>query len=338
MINVSRLVLAALLSAASITAFARRGGDMVNNGGGLSEKNVLYAYEKLDKYIELCLKTPACKLSSSQRSILGQILTGLPEERKTQQLFFASESKSPGFFIIDGLVRVAKTGSTVGSPIYINSDLLYSKNEADQYDPTSIPEATAILIHEMGHHYGNYSHEELDLIGVRVSMLMQQKFISTPLIPWTAEVSVSVFNPDLISSFPEVLLNVGDDVIDISRMYAETAMCYEITIPIPILPIPDLQLLSKKPAGSLLHNVHWDKLTEKNDTLRVNVIGNISNNCVYKMDVGIRNNDYKVSIGFVANKKNGKWVIDNNSVQMNQYRDPWYKIIRLPIPIKGLIQ
>ncbi len=319
----------AITSLGVSTVFAR-GGDMVNNGGGIAEKNVLYAYEKLDKYIQLCLKSEACKLNDQQKTVLVQILSNMPKEKAGPQLFFASEKKSPGTFIIDGLVRVAKTGHEIGSPIYINSDLLYSKNETGAYDPVSIPEAVAILVHEMGHHYGNYTHEELDLIGVRASMMLQQKFISTPLIPWTSEISASVFNPNLVSSFPEVLLNVGDDVIDISRMFEETAMCYAITIPIPILPLPDLELLNKKPAGSLFHNVHWDKLSEKGDVLNVRIIGNVSNNCVYKTDIGIRNNDYKMMIGFTANKVNGKWVIAKNSVAMNQYREPWYKIIKLP--------
>ncbi|MDG0815174.1 hypothetical protein [Bdellovibrio svalbardensis] len=334
MIKLNQFVLSACLMAIasfSTSAAFARGGDMVNNGGGIAEKNVFYAYEKLDKYILICLNSDACKLNERQKIVLRQILATLPREKSMQQLFFSSEKKMPGTYIIDGLVRVAKTGSEVGSPIYINSDLLYSRNEANSYDPVTIPEAVAILIHEMGHHQGSYSHEELDLIGVRASMLLQQKFISTPLIPWTSEISANVLNPNVVSSFPEVLLNIGDDVLDISRMYEETAMCYAITIPIPILPLPDLELLNKKPAGSLFHNVHWDKFSEKGDTLTVRIIGNVSNNCVYKTDIGIRNNDYKMAIGFTANKINGKWVLDRTSVEMNQYREPWYKLIKLPI-------
>lgn len=329
------LIFLSLFSLISITAHGRAGGDLVNNGGGIAEKNVIYAYERLDKYIQVCLKSDSCKLSDHQKVILEQILKGLPQEKAAPQLFFASESKAPGSFIIDGLVRVAKTGSTIGSPIYINSDLLYSKNEAGVYDPVSIPEAVAILIHEMGHHYGEYSHEELDLVGVRASLTLQNKFISTPMIPWTSEISASVFNANLVSSFPEVLLTVGNDVIDISDKYREAVLCVGITVPIPILPIPDIELLNKRPIASILHNVHWAKLKEKNDQLYVTITGAVSNNCVYKSNIGIRNNDSKLNISFRIRKENGAWKISRSSIEVDQYKDPWWKIIRLPNLLPG---
>ena len=335
MMKLRRSLIISLLTLGSLVAHARAGGDLVNNGGGIAEKNVLYAYERLDKYIKVCLQSESCKLNEQQKVVLLQILKGLPNEKAAPQLFFASESKTPGFFIIDGLIRVAKTGSTIGSPIYINSDLLYSKNEAGVYDPVSIPEAVAILIHEMGHHYGEYSHEELDLIGVRASLTLQHKFISTPMIPWTSEISASVFNENLVSSFPEVLLTVGNDVIDISDKYREAVMCVGITIPIPILPIPDLELLNKKPVASILHNVHWAKLKEKNDQLYVTITGAVSNNCVYKSNIGIRNNDSKLNISFRIRKEDGNWKISRSSIEVEQYKDPWWKIIRLPNLLPG---
>lgn len=340
MISLKRLFLSAYFLTMSLLitkapAFASLGGDMVNNGGGIAEKNILFAYSKLEKYIQNCLNSDICILSDGQKNILNKILTHLPEEKQNQQqLSFFSERKYPGTFIIDGLIRVAKTGSTVGSPIYINLDLLYSRNEVNGYVPVSVPEAVAILIHEMGHHYGNYTHEELDLIGVRVSLFLQKIFISTPLVPWTSDISVNVFNSNLTSSFPEVLLSVGDDAVDISSLYDKEALCYGFTIPIPILPIPDIQLLSKKPVGSLFHNIHWDKFKEDNsgNILRMRVVGNVSHNCLYKVDIGaLRINDYKMSIEFIAYKVNGRWVVDKQSIKMNQFQEPWYKIIRLPL-------
>lgn len=315
----------------NVRAFAR-GGDMVNNGGGIAEKNILYAYDKLDKYIRLCLNSDSCRLNGYQKFVLKEILSNLSREKiNPSQLSFSSEKLNPGTFIIDGIVRVAKTGSTVGSPILINSDLLYSKNETSDV-PVSIPEAVAILIHEMGHHVANHlSHEELDLIGVRASMLLQQKIISTPLVPWVSDISLSVYNSDLTTSFPEILLAVGNDVVDVSDLYDRTALCYNITIPIPILPIPDIQLISKRPVASILHNVHWEQFKDDGEVLRARVVGNVSNNCIYKIETGtLRINDYKMAIEFVAYKLNSKWIVDKNSIKMNQFRDPWYKIIKLP--------
>lgn len=325
----NRMVLSSLIILTSV--YSNAGGGFVNNGGGLAEKNVLYAYEKIEDYIRICLQSEVCKLAYVQKSILLKIYEGLPEEKKSQQILFGSEQKAPGSFMIDGNVRVARTGSTIGSPIYINTDLLYAKGDSGTYEATTIPEAVAILVHEFGHHYGNFSHEELDLIGVRVSLMMQQKFISTPLVPWAPnEISASVFNPDLLTSFPQVLLNVGGDVVDISKTYVNSVHCEVFTLPIPILPIPDLELITKTPVGSLFHNVHWEKIKDKGDYYSVKITGNVSNNCKYKKNIGIRNNNYQLSISFKVNKLKDGWKIDARSIILDQFKDPWWKILKLP--------
>jgi hypothetical protein len=330
MIRILSLFLSSILLLSSLSSWAG-GGGFVNNGGGLAEKNILYAYEKIETYVQLCLQSDSCKLTPSQRIILSSILQSLPQEKVAQQIIFGSERVDPGSFMIDGNVRVARTGDAIGSPIYINSDLLYSKNETGSYDSVTIPEAVAILVHEFGHHQGAHSHEELDFIGVRVSLQLQQKFISTPLVPWAAsEISASVLNPGSVSSFPQVLLSVGDDVLDVSQIYAKAVHCEVFTLPIPILPIPDLELVTKTPTGSLFHNVHWEKIKDKGTYLNVKITGNVSNTCQYKKDIGIRNNNFQLSIGFIINKVANRWVLDATSVTMNQFKDPWWKIIRLP--------
>ncbi|WP_413585593.1 hypothetical protein [Bdellovibrio sp. HCB274] len=319
-----------VLASVSVTAFAGPGSDWVGNGGGIAEKNVLFAYERLEKYIEVCLTSDSCKLTPREREIIAKIAKSLPQEVRSRMLYFGSEKKTPGFFIIDDLVRVAKTGSTVSSPIYINSDLLYSKNAAGEFTAVSVAEAVAILIHEFGHHHGNYTHEELDLLGVRISMLVQMKTSVTPLLPWSNDVSAMVFTKDVYTAYPEVILNVGDDLIDISKAIADEAMCYRYSIPIPVLPIPDVDLLSKKPAGSVVYNLHWDKFNDSDTKIKVKLIGNISNTCVYKTNILLRSNDYKISIAFSATKIADKWKYDPGSLKVEQYRDPWYKVLRLP--------
>lgn len=330
-IKTVRAFVAAIVLVSSPAVFALGGGDWVNNGGGIAEKNVMFAYEKLEKYLQVCLSSTACKLDPTQRQLLTQIVNGLPQELASRNLHFSSERSAPGFFIIDGLVRVAKTGRTVGSPIYVNSDLLYSKNPAGGYDAMTVPEAVAVLVHELGHHYSNASHEELDLLGVRVSLMLQQKFSSTPLIPWSSEISATIFSTDSMNEFPDILIAVGRDVLNISKIYEDTVRCFRVSVPIPILPLPDIDLISKKPAGSMLYNVHWDKFKDTDTRISVKMVGNVSNKCVYKNDLGIRNNDFKISISFAANKVNGQWVFDQSSLEVNQFRESWYKIIKLPI-------
>lgn len=317
-----------VISLSGVSAFA---GGFVNNGGGLAEKNVLYAYQKLGTYIQLCLGTPACKLNPTQQTLLSKIADVLPQEQKTQQIIFASEKAAPGTFMIDGNVRVAKTGDDIGGPIYINVDMLYTKGDGDTYDPVTIPEAVAIIVHELGHHQGYHTHEELDLLGVRVSLLLQQRFISTPLIPWSPnEISASVLNYSFYNSFPQVILTVGDEVVDVSSIYAAEVHCEVFTLPIPILPIPDLELITRTPKGSLFHNLHWEKIKDKGNYISVTITGNVSNNCQYRNNIGIRNNNYQLSVSFRINKVGTKWVTDKSSIAMNQFKDPWWKLIKLP--------
>lgn len=310
------------------------GGGFVNNGGGLAEKNVLYAYAQLETYIRICLFSEACKLTPSQKGLLGKIHEGLPEEKKSNQILFSSEKKNPGFFMIDGNVRVAKTNDSIGGPIYINSDLLYTKSNSGFYEALTIPEAVAILIHELGHHYGKASHEELDLIGVRVSLMLQQKLLSTPLVPWTPDqISASIFNADTTTSFPQVLLTVGDEIMDVSKLYAKSVHCAVLTLPIPILDIPDLELITKVPRSSHFHNVHWEKVKDRGSYYSIKIIGNVSHSCKYKNNIGIRDNNYHLSISFRVHKLKTGLKLDKHSVEMNQYEDQWWKILKLPNPI-----
>jgi len=320
------IVLITVLSTQSVFA----GGDHVNNGGGLAEKNVMYAYEKLEGYIKLCLASDTCKLNPTQQFILQKIYDGLAQDKNPNQLSFSSEKNNPGRFIIDGNVRVAKTGSAVGSPIMINVDLLYNKNQSGSYEAMSIPEAVAVLVHEFGHHYGNYSHEELDLIGVRVSLLLQSKAISTPLVPWRSDVSMTVLNQDATGLFPEVLLYVGNDIIDISHYYKAEIECVGFKIPIPLLPVPDINLNGKTPKGSIFHNLHWEKIKDGDTTLEVQITGNVSNRCKVKSDTEIRNNSSQLTIKFRMNKNIDTWVYDRSSLSMRQFEDQWWKIIKLP--------
>ena len=108
-------------------------------------------------------------------------------------------------------------------------------------------------------------------------MMMQQKMITTPMLPWTSFASASVFNSKQRADFPQVLLTVGTDLLDITDIYKKTVHCEVLTLPIPILPIPDLELITREPIGSMLHNIHWEKIKEKEDQISIKITGNVSN-------------------------------------------------------------
>lgn len=321
------LVLILLVNVLSINVFAR-GGDLINNGGGIAEKNVLIAYERLGQYIQQCLNSQRCKVDQEQRLLLVNILEGLVLERGNgNQIIFASEKSQPGTFIIDDKIKIAKTGSAIGSPIYINVDLLYSRDEIGNYVPVSVNEAVAILIHEMGHHYGDHSHGQLDLIGIRVGLHLELKTYKTPLLPWSSKISAEVINPDIKSGNPQFLLYVEGSVVDLSQFLVESVYCPKFTIPIPILPIPDITLAKGKPEGILLHNLHWEKTKEVENSLQLSVKGDLSLNCK-KSSGNVRVQDFKLNLKFsVTNQNNKKWTLVENSVSLQQQKDSWWKII-----------
>ena len=305
------------------------GGDLVNNGGGIAEKNILFANEKIGSYISMCLKSEICKLSKDQLKTVESIYQGLVVKGITSSIKFLSEKKSPGTFIIDGLVRVAKTGNWPGAPIFINTDLLYTQNVDKSFSAVTISEAVAILIHELGHHYSNDSHESLDLIGVKVSLQLQKKLISTPLLPWNENLSVIVFNNE--NGFPDVLILSGQDMLNLSSLFMKQAICDMVSLPMPFVLLPDITLVTSRPQNSMFYNVHWENFEVKGDKLTATVIGNVSNGCLYSKNAGVvQVNDYKMTINFSAVKINGQWQLSRNSIGFEQVREPWYKIIKLP--------
>lgn len=320
--------LGSIIFSFSLTAFAA-GGDLVNNGGGFAEKNVLFAYQKLGTYIQMCMSSEFCKLDNKQKEILGQIANGLKDEQATpNQIQFASEKALPGTFILNGEVKVAKTGSKVGSPIVVNVDMLYTKNSMGFFIPASLSESVAILIHELGHHYGNYSHTDLDLLGVRVAMLLENNIYNTPLIPWSQLISATFINTGAEEAFPDIIIYVQDQALDITEKYRKAIFCPEFFIPIPILPIPDIPVKTSRPRGSIVHNVHWDKFDlTKDNHVKLSISGDLSHKCKDK-DVQFRNQDYRLKIDFTITRgEDGKWTMDEG-LAVSQIRDPWWKIIK----------
>lgn len=307
-----------LISIVLIASIAHAGGDLINNGGGIAEKNVLYAYQKLDNYIKLCLSSDLCKVNTLQRSILQKINEGMAQERQNlEQIQFDSEKANPGFFIIDGEVKVAKTGGLIGSPIFINTDLLYTRNELGFFIPLSISESVAILVHELGHHYGIYAHTDLDLTGVRVALMLQHKTYSTPLLPWSEQISAVIINRDVDTSYPDILLYVEDQAFDLSQQFKDAVFCPKFFIPIPFL--PDIPLSTKKPVSTLAHNVHWSKLATNGSTALLSIRADLAHKCQDADNNSVRSQDFLIKIDFsLTMGPFGKWTLDNNSIKLEQ--------------------
>ncbi len=74
--------------------------------------------------------------------------------------------------MIDGIERVAKIGSVIGDTIYVNLDLIYQKDEQDNTKVMDISAATAMLVHEIGHHIDS-SVEHKIIVPLRCSLLLE---------------------------------------------------------------------------------------------------------------------------------------------------------------------
>lgn len=252
---------------------ALAGGDLVNNGGGMSEKTILFAMEKLETYLQSCLNSPSCRLDSPQRSALTRIYEGLPQDRLNPNLIqFMSESKNPGFFILEGEAKVAKTGSTPGSPIYINIDMIYSRDAWGNPVPTGLPESIAILVHELGHHHLSESHEFLDLLGVRVGMFHSLQSYNTPALPWLENFGVTAINIPEKTGFPELLLQLNDISVDLSDDVRAASFCLWKQF-------PTSDPVAYKPFGTLVYNLHWSSAKERGDSSELVMSATLRHNC-----------------------------------------------------------
>ncbi len=311
---------------------ARAGGDYVGNGGGLAEKNILFAYENVERYARLCLDFVSCRLTNAERVILADIVDAMKQERRVRdQVGFVSEKRRPGFFILDGEMKVAKTGSRIGSPIYINSDMIYAKNQFGVVQPMSIPSALAVLIHELGHHVSRASHEALDLLGVKVSLFVQNRIQSTPVLPWDETISATIVQPSEMKSFPQILLNVGEEVLDLSKAFHDSVFCPKLTIPILILPFPDLQFGNERPEGTLFHNVHWEKSEREGVAGSYTILGNLTHVCPAEDHQPAGVNSFQMRIFFqTTTDRKGKPKLIYQSIRLEQAYEPWYKMIRFP--------
>lgn len=168
------LIMFLCLSVTSLV-FAK-GGDEVRNGGGFAEQYLTYALRTMPQTIERCLTSVFCARDTQQRELLKKIKASIPLEIETEVLTFISNQQKPGFFIIDGVERLAVTGNYVGSPIYYNLNLLYQHGDAR----IKFGQAVQSLVHELGHHQGVTDHNSLEMLGSEVRKMVDSVLMEAP--------------------------------------------------------------------------------------------------------------------------------------------------------------
>lgn len=288
-----RVALAVLFLFASVSSFAD--GGHIGNGAGIAEGNVLAAYNRLGEAIRECLLASVCGLDSQERDLLGRIKISLPEEKlNREQIQFRSEHQSPGFFVIDGQVRIAKTGNHIGDEIYFNVDLLYWRDPDGSSRALQMTQAAAILIHELGHHQGITDHRKLDVLGLKVARLMES-FLTTFLIGSyrptdfrnsARNVALLVMNPREESGFPYIAYLDGDRQKELSDNLRKSLMC-------------DAANRSKL-IGFRLVNLHLDRLPPDPQMRWIKrVRGDAELTCLYQNAIGFAVNQVLFDVSLV---------------------------------------
>jgi hypothetical protein len=266
--NRSRLawVCSTLIVLSSGSAFSRESPIVVNNGGGISENNILYAWLNLPVFVSTCLESVDCGLSPPERNLLSKISKVLSSEQSGLGIQFRSATSSPGLFELDeqGQPRSAVTGDNIGDPIYFNLDRLYPIIEGSRR-AFEVMDAVALLVHELGHHHGVKDHAWLDRIGslVKKANLVAREEIHLGRYGHEHQ-KFSAYNPGFdiysLSSFvrrPVKLLYSNDfEVIDLTPPLQATLKC---------------TATGKVPDQIIVQNLHWTRLDpyEKSSQIQI---------------------------------------------------------------------
>ena len=227
------LIFAGLLIYQSTFATVKMGGSGsdAGNGGGLAEKNLIFGQSELAKFIELCLSTNLCHTDAKENELLTQIAKTMSDELKVP-LQFKSERTDKNSFHIDGVVRVARTGDRVGSPVLINTDLLYSKTKEGIPVAVDVPQALSILIHEYGHHHKVKDHARLDRLGTKLQTLVLNHEVRAEFWNGNAALSIYQFNSvrndsekKNITQLDRIVLENQDELVDLTEGVAKAFQC-----------------------------------------------------------------------------------------------------------------
>lgn len=114
-----------------------------------------------------------CGLDTNLLAVTAKLISN-EFEKNPPKIEYASGSNK---FMIDGALRVAKTGNTWGVPVIFNEDLLTRETNPGNFQALDFFEIFGILAHEYGHHQETFlkdygmdflEHQELDEMAMKV--------------------------------------------------------------------------------------------------------------------------------------------------------------------------
>lgn len=225
------------------------GADWVGNGASLSENRILMAFGNIENYIEATLKDPTLNIDRDQFDILSKMLETIPHEKRMNPNMIQFSNESERFFI-DGQVKVAFTGLSLGSTILINKKLLSYQNNEHQYEEISLLQALSLLVHEFGHHQGITDHTFLDQLGALVANRTRFEEKWFILSPERASLGAQLFSPakELKTSSALYLVNLNW-YMDITEKILSLHLCENYNLGIELRALQVWNIYWEKPFG-----------------------------------------------------------------------------------------
>lgn len=202
------------------------GGDIIGNGGGIAEQDFRFAFRRVSTVIGACLESPFCPISDTEIALLSKIKK-ISETNSTNKdrLIFLSESEYPGFFrdSNDSQIRIAKTASLLGAPIFVNLDMLYGSGQSI----LSFPAIISVLVHELGHQAKVKSHSVLDELGTRLREFLLKDTSSIEQMVVTETLKVSYYNLQEANRFSEMMFHYKKELYSLKDELIRETTCDE---------------------------------------------------------------------------------------------------------------
>jgi hypothetical protein len=148
-------------------------GNVVGNGGGMSEGTFEYSFQILGRVIKDCLQDQYCLDEQHEYDLLKNIYSVHQQNMTMKNYLIFVDGEVHKSFFDEGNgrgPRTALTGSKSMLPIFINTSHLYDALGAPRWD---VGKSISILVHELGHQAGNPDHRYLDKVGQKVKRFLE---------------------------------------------------------------------------------------------------------------------------------------------------------------------
>ncbi|MCM2278686.1 MAG: hypothetical protein NDJ89_11485 [Oligoflexia bacterium] len=198
-----------------LSVFAWAGPGIVGNGGGVSEQNLVYAWQNLESFLSPCqASAESCGLSRTEGRVLGAIVTDHAHERLRGGLRFAARGQT---------VELFQTEPRVGAVITWNTDLLFDESHGSAR-PFDLVRGLGLLVEALATHHA-FEADQARRLGAGISRFFREGYQEF----WNSEeeyrtVRLIVLSPRS-SGEQAVLLSDGESFTDLTPFFKEELHC-----------------------------------------------------------------------------------------------------------------